>query len=127
MSAPDAVVLLCTAPASPAAEQRTDQRSAEQLARELLELGLCACVNLVPGVRSLFRWQGAIEAADETLLVLKTTRAAVPALAAALAARHPYQVPELLELPVVWGAPSYLAWLTAAVGPVPPAGTVAPR
>ncbi|MBL8722664.1 MAG: divalent-cation tolerance protein CutA [Planctomycetes bacterium] len=127
MSAPDAVVLLCTAPASPAAEQKTDQRSAEQLARELLELGLCACVNLVPGVRSLFRWQGAIEAADETLLVLKTTRAAVPALAAALAARHPYQVPELLELPVVWGAPSYLAWLTAAVGPVPPAGAVAPR
>ncbi len=129
MNAPDAVVLLCTAPASspasppanPPANQPAKQRSAEQLARELVELGLCACVNLVPGVRSVFRWQGAVEAADETLLVLKTTRAAVPALAAALAARHPYQVPELLELPVAWGAPGYLAWLAAAVGPVPPA------
>lgn len=110
------VVVLCTAPA----EGTGGGFSVERLARTVVEEGLCACVNVVPRVRSFFRWEGRVDVADEQLLVAKTTAAAAPRLRARLAELHPYQVPEVLELAVTGGLPSYLQWLTAAV--TPPAG-----
>jgi periplasmic divalent cation tolerance protein len=88
-----------------------DRARAETLARTLVEERLAACVNLLPGVRSIYRWQGAVEAADEVLLVIKTTRAAYPALAARLPALHDYEVPELLAFDAEAGGAAYLGWL----------------
>lgn len=115
MSAPPVVVVLCTAPLDGGA----GKPGAHDLARQLVDERLAACVNVVPGVRSYFRWQGAVDAADEVLLVVKTTQAAVGALTARLVSLHPYQVPEVLELPVASGLPAYLAWLADSVRPQP--------
>lgn len=83
----------------------------EPLARRLLEARLAACVNVLPRMRSIYRWQGRVETADEHLLVVKTRRDRVHELEAALVAAHPYEVPEFLVLPVVGGAAAYLAWV----------------
>lgn len=107
-----AVVVLCTAPATAAAPGKL---GAHALAEALVACGLCACVNVVPAVRSYFRWQGKVDVADELLLIAKTTTAAAPELRARLAALHPYEVPEVLELPVAGGLPAYLQWLVASV------------
>jgi len=88
---------------------------AERLSRLLVERRLAACVSVVPGVRSFYRWQGAIESAGEWLLLAKSSRAVFPALAAALEEAHSYEVPEVLALPVVAGAAKYLDWLAANV------------
>jgi periplasmic divalent cation tolerance protein len=90
-----------------------DRASAESLARALVEERLAACVNLVPGVRSIYRWEGAVEEADEVLLVIKTRAAAVDALTRRIEALHAYEVPEVLVLGVEAGAAPYLAWLAA--------------
>ena len=116
MTAPAAVVALCTAPF----QGSGGKPGAHDLARQLVEEQLCACVNVVPGVRSYFRWQGSVEVADELLLIMKTTPEMVPQLRARVVALHPYQVPEVLELPVGGGLPGYLAWLAAAVRPPAP-------
>ncbi|MBL8748966.1 MAG: divalent-cation tolerance protein CutA [Planctomycetes bacterium] len=108
-----AIVVLCTAPAA-AADGRA---SADDLARRLVDEGLCACVNVVSGVRSFFRWEGAVDVADEVLLVAKTTRDAAPRLRQRILELHPYQVPEVLELAVDGGSPAYLKWLSASVTP----------
>ena len=113
-----AVVVLSTAPAV-APGSAPGKLGADALARQLVEDGLCACVNVLPGVRSHFRWRGAVDVADEHLMVIKTTRAAAPALRARLLALHPYDVPEVLELPVVGAAPDYLRWLVDAVPAAP--------
>lgn len=109
-----AVVVLCTAPAS---SDRAGRLGAHDLARALVDERLCACVNVLAGVRSYFRWEGRVDAADELLLVAKTTAAAAPALRARIAALHPYEVPEALELAVGDGLPAYLRWLGDAVAP----------
>lgn len=109
-----AVVVLCTAPA---ASDRAGRLGAHELARALVDERLCACVNVLPGVRSYFRWQGRVDAADELLLVAKTTAAAAAAVRARIAALHAYEVPEVLELAVDGGLPAYLQWLGDAVGP----------
>jgi len=101
----EALVVLVTAP---------DVEQAERLARALVEEGACACVNLVPGVRSIYRWKGEVEAAAEVLCVIKTTRERVAALTARVAALHPYEVPEVLALPVEAGHAPYLEWLAAS-------------
>lgn len=111
MNSLPAVVVLSTAPLQGGA----DKLGAHDLARTLVDERLAACVNVLPGVRSYFRWQGAVEAADELLLVVKTTRELVPALTARLCALHPYEVPEVLELPVASGLPAFLGWLAASV------------
>lgn len=111
MSAPVAVVVLCTAPANGS----NGRLSAEELAERLVDEGLCACVNVVPGVRSFFRWEGRVDRADELLLVVKTTVAAAPRLRTRITELHPYQVPEILELAVQGGLPAYLQWLAASV------------
>jgi periplasmic divalent cation tolerance protein len=84
---------------------------ASNLARNLVEHHYAACVNIVPGVRSIYRWEGKVEDATEWLLVIKSRRDLFPALRAAVEKLHTYEVPELIALPVVEGSEPYLAWL----------------
>ncbi|MCC6858666.1 MAG: divalent-cation tolerance protein CutA [Bryobacterales bacterium] len=84
---------------------------AERVARALLDARVAACVNILPGVRSLYHWRGAVEESGEWLLVIKSSRAAFARLSAELRKAHSYEVPEILALPVVEGAPEYLEWL----------------
>lgn len=100
----DALVVLVTAP-SP------DQ--AAELARALVEERLAACGNVLPAIRSIYRWEGKIHDDAEALLVLKTTRGRFEALRERVIALHPYDVPEVLALPVEAGSAPYLAWLAA--------------
>ena len=79
----------------------------------LVEERLAACVSRVDGMVSLFRWQGALEQADESLLLVKTTSARYPALETRLRQLHPYDVPEILALPLLAGSAPYLDWLAA--------------
>lgn len=102
----DALVVLCTVP---------DEPTAERLARGIVEAHLAACVNVLGGVRSFYRWKGAVQDDREVQLVIKTRRARFDALAAWIAREHPYEVPEVLALPVVAGASSYLRWLVEQV------------
>ncbi len=84
---------------------------AQRLATALVEQRLAACVNIVSGVLSVYRWQGAIENSPEWMLIIKTRREHLPALRAALERIHPYELPEVIALPVVDGSPAYLDWL----------------
>jgi periplasmic divalent cation tolerance protein len=93
----------------------SDGDTAARIARTLVDERLAACVNLVPTVRSVYRWQGAICDEPEALAIIKTTGERYAALAARLAELHPYQVPEILALPVAAGHAPYLAWLAGEV------------
>ena len=84
---------------------------AERIARALLEERVAACVNVLPGMRSFYRWQGKLEDASEWLLVIKSSRSLFGALRATLEKAHPYDVPEIIALPIIDGAPGYLQWL----------------
>ena len=84
---------------------------AERIARELVGRGLAACVNVVPGLVSIYRWKGELERAEERLLLIKTRAERFEALREALVALHPYDVPEVLALPIAAGHAPYLAWL----------------
>lgn len=93
----------------------TPPDQAHAIATALVERELAACVNIVAAMHSVYRWQGAVEHDDEALLVVKSTRAAVPALTAALAELHPYENFELVALDIADGAPAYLDWLDGSV------------
>lgn len=93
----------------------SSQDEAEKLARSMVAQHLAGCVNVIPRVRSYYRWNGAIESADEYLLVMKSSRDRMPALLAALEKEHSYEVPEVLALPVVDGAANYLNWLQGSL------------
>ena len=99
-----AVVVLVTAPS---------QAVAEQIVTTIVDERLAACGNIVPGLTSIYRWQEAVERAEELLIVFKTTRAMAPRVMARIEALHPYDVPEALVLPVDAGLAPYLAWVTA--------------
>ncbi len=86
------------------------------LARALVEARLAACGSVLPGIHSIYRWEGRVEEAGEALLLLKTTRERFAALREELLRRHPYAVPEILALPVEQGSAAYLAWLAEATG-----------
>lgn len=103
----DGRVVLVTAP---------DAEAAERLVGTLLEERLVACANLVPGVTSIFRWKGAVEHQSEVLIVLKTVAANVAALLERVPALHPYEVPEVLVVPVVAGHGAYLDWVRQESG-----------
>jgi periplasmic divalent cation tolerance protein len=101
------IVVFVTAPA--------DQ--APDLARGVVEAGLAACVNIVPTIRSIYRWEGEICDDAEALLVVKTRRSLFSALRDKLVALHPYDVPEVVALPLELGHTPYLEWLEASTQP----------
>ncbi|MDR3087478.1 MAG: divalent-cation tolerance protein CutA [Azoarcus sp.] len=94
-----------------------DEADARALAARLVEAQLAACVNILAPCVSVYRWQGAVESAAETPMLIKTTRARYPALEAALRAAHPYELPELIAVPVACGLTAYLDWVAASVTP----------
>jgi periplasmic divalent cation tolerance protein len=89
---------------------------AERIAEALVERRLAACVNVLPGVRSIYRWKGAVERDEERLLVVKTRADRFDALRDAILALHPYEVPEVVAVPIEAGSPAYLRWLDESVG-----------
>jgi len=108
MSAAEVRVVLVTAP---------DAGAGARIARALVEERLAACVNLVPGVRSTYRWQETLQEDDEVLLVIKTVEGRLEALTERVRALHPYDLPEVLALAVAGGSADYLAWLRGEAAP----------
>ena len=98
----EALVVLCACP---------DESVADRIARELVGARLAACVNRFTGIRSIYRWKGAVQDEPEVLLAIKTVRSRYEELEMRLKALHPYEVPEIIALPVLAGAAPYLAWL----------------
>ena len=90
-----------------------DEATGRRIARALVEERLAACVNVLPGVRSVYRWKGAVEEASEVLLIAKTRADRSAALASRVRALHPYQLPEVVVLPVTDGSRAYLRWVVA--------------
>ncbi len=88
-----------------------DVEKARDAARTLVEESLAACANIVPGVESIYRWEGKLEASAEVLMVLKTTRARYAALQARITELHSYEVPEIVALRIEDGLPKYLKWV----------------
>ena len=99
-------VVLITAP--------NDPETAKRLARTLVEERLAACVNLVPGLTSVYRWKGEVVEDAEVLLIAKTTEDRLPELMTRVPELHPYEVPEVLALEVGAGHPPYLEWVRAS-------------
>lgn len=100
---PDAYCLVfCTCP---------DAATARTLAAGLVEERLAACVNVLPGLTSIYGWEGQVETTEEHLLIIKTARHGYPRLQAVIGERHPYAVPEIVAVPIEAGNPSYLAWI----------------
>ena len=87
------------------------EEEALRVARELVEARLAACVNVAPGVRSIYRWQGEVQDDNEWLLVIKSRRDLLEKLQGQLHKIHSYEVPEVMALSVVDGSPAYLRWL----------------
>src|SRR5690606_12857243 len=103
-----ALLVLCTCP---------DADAALRLAEAAVEGRHAACVNIVGGMRSVYRWQGEVTGDDEVLLVAKTTAAAYAGLEALWQAAHPYELPEIVAVPIAQGSARYLAWLSDGVSP----------
>lgn len=95
------------------------EAAADSLVAELLSRRLAACCNRLPGVTSTYWWQGVLTSEQECLLLFKTTAAAAPALCEGLTALHPYEVPEVLVLPVETAGAAYAAWVQAELGASP--------
>lgn len=99
-------IILCTCP---------DQETAENIARLLIERNLAACVNILPGLTSYYRWQGQIELAQELLLLIKSSSARYSSVEAAILENHPYELPEIVAVPVEQGLPDYLHWIDSCL------------
>jgi periplasmic divalent cation tolerance protein len=102
----ECIVVLVTAP---------DADTAARIARTLVEEKLAACGNVVPQVRSIYRWEGKVEDASEALLVLKTARARFKEIVDRVRAIHPYEVPEIVALPIAAGYDAYLDWVVGSL------------
>ncbi|HVY44631.1 MAG TPA: divalent-cation tolerance protein CutA [Minicystis sp.] len=109
LAEPELRVLLCNTPPDRAAA----------IARALVERRLAACVNVLPGVLSVYRWQGAVEEAAESTLLVKTRASLAAAVTDAIVALHPYELPEVVSLPLAAGEglAAYRAWLAAETSP----------
>lgn len=107
---PDALIILTSLP---------DSHSAGQLAERLVHERLAACVNILAPCTSVYRWQGAIETTTEVPLLIKTTTARYAALEAAIVAHHPYELPEIVAVPVQQGLGPYLEWVAAETCELP--------
>lgn len=97
-----------------------DRPAAETLAASLVDARLAACVNILAPCRSVYRWQGRVETADEVPLLIKTGSECYAALEAAIRAQHPYELPEIVAVPITCGLPDYLAWVAAETASPPP-------
>ena len=97
-----ALVCYCSCP---------DPATAERIANALVAERLAACVNIVPGIRSVYRWRNAVKNADEVLLMIKTAEDRLDALTARVTSLHPAELPELIAVEVVGGLPAYLSWV----------------
>jgi periplasmic divalent cation tolerance protein len=95
-------LLFCTCP---------DSSAAERLAEALVARRLAACVNILPGLTSVYRWQGVVERSSEHLLLIKSTSDRYDALEAAIRELHPYELPEVIAVEAAAGLPAYLAWI----------------
>jgi len=102
----DCLLVLCTCPPGPAAADIAEALVGERLA---------ACVNQLPGVLSSFRWEGRVQQETETLLLIKSTRDRLAALTARIRTLHPYELPEVVAVPVMGGLESYLDWVRDSV------------
>lgn len=102
----DKIVVLCTC---------GGDEEAQRLARALVEDRLAACVNIVPGIQSVYRWQGAVEEAGEVLLLIKTSRGLFDQVCAKIRALHSYELPEAIALSIEGGSEPYLAWLAGGL------------
>jgi periplasmic divalent cation tolerance protein len=103
-----ALICFCTCP---------DSDTAERIATALVEERLAACVNILPGVRSIYRWQEAVERADEVLLLAKTMPDHFHRLQARLLELHPHELPEVIAVETDFGHPAYLLWVAAQTRP----------
>ncbi len=92
------------------------EEKAREIARTLVEEGLAACVNIVSGLTSIYRWQGQVVEDKELLLIVKTTTFRFPALRERVQSLHPYTVPEIIALPIAEGHKDYLDWLRESTG-----------
>lgn len=101
------ILIFCTCP---------DSGTANNIAGALVEERLAACVNIIPGIVSCFRWQGKMERADESLLLIKTVPGRYPAVETKIRALHPYEVPEIIAVPITLGQRDYLAWINQETG-----------
>ena len=90
-----------------------DEEVANTIALAIVEARLAACVNILPRVQSIYRWQGRVESATEIPLFIKSTATSYPALESIIRQHHPYDVPEIIALPVTQGLPAYLNWVAA--------------
>jgi periplasmic divalent cation tolerance protein len=84
---------------------------AREAASKLIEQRVAACVSILPGMASIYRWEGRVEASEEVLLIIKTTKETYPQLESALKACHPYELPEILAVASIAGLPEYLQWV----------------
>ena len=94
-----------------------DRDSASRLAHALVEKRLAACINVLSPCRSVYRWQRKTEDAEEFPMLIKTTRERYPALEAAIRAGHPYELPEIIAVPLAGGLPAYLEWVDSETKP----------
>ena len=101
------LLVYCTCP---------DHATAARIAETLVDRHLAACVNIVPGLTSVYRWQGQRETASEVLLLIKTRQATYLELQAAILSAHPYELPEIIAVPIQAGLPAYLAWIESSTG-----------
>lgn len=99
-------LILCTCP---------DRDTADKIARLLVTGQLAACVNILPGILSVYTWQGQVESAQEHLLLIKSSKDRYRALEAAIRDNHPYDVPEIIAVPVEAGLPEYLHWIDSCL------------
>ena len=90
-----------------------DEETANSIALAVVEAKVAACVNILPCVQSIYRWQGVVESATEIPLFIKSTAANYPALEKLIAGLHPHEIPEIIALPISQGLPAYLNWVAA--------------
>lgn len=99
-------IVLCTVP---------DRKTGELIATTLVSEKLAACINIVPGITSVYRWKGAVEQAQELLLLIKTGRDSWPPLEQRIRELHPYELPEIIAVPVLNGQTDYIEWITSCL------------
>jgi periplasmic divalent cation tolerance protein len=102
------IITLCTCP---------DKETAEKIARLLVADKLAACVNILPNITSIYSWQDQIEAADEQLLIIKSPQTNYQAIETAIRSHHPYELPEIIAVPIERGLPEYINWINSCHAP----------